>query len=226
MYDPPEPAPRSRPGPVIPVPSITALEPSICTGSPMIAGSGEEATEMVWPETPLRSMTSEPPELGVLFAWVIAHRRVCAEPLSAVDVTVNVFAANDDADDNVAATTTSINARNAFRARFPRGLFGAKRTARPPRVGREVARLCRLGTSPSRGSPEVHHPARGGLNRYAAAEADRWPIGSYGRSAGPTYSELGRISRLSPCCSITCAAQPTTRLIAKIGVNSPVSMPR
>ena len=36
---------------------------------------------------------------------------------------------------------------------------------------------------------------------------------------GPVYSARGRISRLLPCCSSTCAAHPATRLIAKIGVN-------
>ena len=60
--------------------------------------------------------------------------------------------------------------------------------------------------------------------RHAAWE--RRSIGSYVRGAGPTYSELGRMRRLSECCSMTCAAQPTTRLMAKMGVKRPVSIPR
>ncbi len=34
-----------------------------------------------------------------------------------------------------------------------------------------------------------------------------------------------RISRLLACCSMTCAAHPATRLIAKIGVNWSVGIP-
>ena len=36
---------------------------------------------------------------------------------------------------------------------------------------------------------------------------------------GPTYSALGRISRLSAACSMTCAVQPIVRLAVKVGVN-------
>src|SRR5262245_32332379 len=43
--------------------------------------------------------------------------------------------------------------------------------------------------------------------------------GTYLASVGPAYSARGRIKRLLPCCSRTCAAQPETRLSAKIGVN-------
>ena len=46
-----------------------------------------------------------------------------------------------------------------------------------------------------------------------------------GARAGPEYSERGRIRRLLACCSMTWAAQPATRLIAKIGVKRSVAMP-
>ena len=62
--------------------------------------------------------------------------------------------------------------------------------------------------------------------RGAHAAWERRSIGSYVRGLGPTYSELGRMRRLSECCSMTWAAQPTTRLIAKMGVKRPVSIPR
>src|SRR5205085_11015847 len=40
----------------------------------------------------------------------------------------------------------------------------------------------------------------------------------YGRSAGPTYSDRGRMRRLLSCCSVTCAHQPATRDAANSGV--------
>ena len=49
--------------------------------------------------------------------------------------------------------------------------------------------------------------------------AYRSASGMYFKSVGPVYSDRGRINRLLPCCSSTWAAQPETRLKAKIGVN-------
>ena len=43
--------------------------------------------------------------------------------------------------------------------------------------------------------------------------------------SGPIYSARGRIRRLFAYCSRTCAVQPDTRLTAKIGVKSSMSMP-
>ena len=53
----------------------------------------------------------------------------------------------------------------------------------------------------------------------------RFSIGSTARISGPVYSALGRIMRLSARCSMTCAAQPVSRLMTKIGVNNLVGMP-
>jgi hypothetical protein len=44
-------------------------------------------------------------------------------------------------------------------------------------------------------------------------------------SRGPTYSEPGRITRLSAYCSRTCAVHPAMRARAKIGVIRSVGMP-
>src|SRR5688500_1647016 len=53
----------------------------------------------------------------------------------------------------------------------------------------------------------------------------RFSIGSYFKPILPTYSEAGRIRRLSAYCSSRCAVQPTTREQAKIGVNKSRGMP-
>ena len=93
-----------------------------------------------------------------------------------------------------------------------------------PRNAAAVRAYLTVGFVPGRGDSMRLRPE--GL-RYTTAAARRGARSARRRAAaGPTYSELGRIRRLSACCSITCAAQPTTRLIAKIGVKSPVSMPR
>ena len=42
---------------------------------------------------------------------------------------------------------------------------------------------------------------------------------------GPVYKDSGRISRLSPCCSMTWAHQPVIRLATKIGVYCGTGMP-
>lgn len=44
-------------------------------------------------------------------------------------------------------------------------------------------------------------------------------------AGSPTYSDEGRMSRLLSICSKMCAAQPITRLHAKVGVNMPRGTP-
>ena len=46
------------------------------------------------------------------------------------------------------------------------------------------------------------------------------------RPRSPMYSLSGLISRLSACCSMTCAVHPAIRLAEKTGVNRSVGMPR
>ena len=48
--------------------------------------------------------------------------------------------------------------------------------------------------------------------------------GSNSRPVAPTYRELGRNRRLLSICSMMCADQPTTRLMAKIGVFSAIGI--
>ncbi len=57
-------------------------------------------------------------------------------------------------------------------------------------------------------------------DRGSGGGQDRW------RSAGPSYSESGRISELDARCSTTCAVQPTTRAATNSGVKARVSKPR
>ena len=59
-----------------------------------------------------------------------------------------------------------------------------------------------------------------GAERYGA-------IGGTGcGGGGPTYSALGRMSRLSAACSRMCAHHPITRLEANVGVNRSRGMPQ
>ena len=58
------------------------------------------------------------------------------------------------------------------------------------------------------------------------AGGQRSAIATNARTGSPMYSLSGRMSRLSACCSMTCAVQPAIRLTAKTGVNRSVGMPR
>ncbi len=54
----------------------------------------------------------------------------------------------------------------------------------------------------------------------------RFSMGTYFTGySGPVYSARGRMRRLSSSCSMTCAAHPAMRLMAKIGVKRSMSMP-
>ena len=53
----------------------------------------------------------------------------------------------------------------------------------------------------------------------------RASIGTHVRPYSPMYSLSGRISRLSACCSMTCAVQPAIREMANTGVNRSVGIP-
>src|SRR5262249_52428413 len=54
----------------------------------------------------------------------------------------------------------------------------------------------------------------------------RCEIGVNGRGAGPTYAELGWISRLFARCSAMCATRPQMRAMKNIGANSPIGKPQ
>ncbi len=78
-----------------------------------------------------------------------------------------------------------------------------------------------------RGGGKLTHYTLVGIGHLPPAASARGPgqraylsaSGMYFKSVGPVYSDRGRINRLLPCCSSTWAAQPETRLKAKIGVN-------
>ena len=57
-------------------------------------------------------------------------------------------------------------------------------------------------------------------------QAVRRVTGTNGLGAGPTYSAVGRINRLSPRCSMMWAAQPVIRDATNRGVNIDVGMPQ
>ena len=71
---------------------------------------------------------------------------------------------------------------------------------------------------------DIDIPAEPAVAR-AAEGAYRSESGTNGRSSGPMYSAVGRISLLSASCSMTCAAQPARRAITNTGVNNRCSMP-
>src|SRR5262249_61705114 len=83
---------------------------------------------------------------------------------------------------------------------------------------------------PRRGGDEEFRPRRhlqptNPPRKPVSSTRYRRSIGTYDWRPGPVYSARGRMSRLLACCSRTCAAQPTTRLMAKIGVNWSVGIP-
>ena len=60
----------------------------------------------------------------------------------------------------------------------------------------------------------------------SVAEEHLPPVQERWRSAGPSYSESGRISEFAARCSTTWAVQPTTRAATNRGVKARVSKPR
>ena len=58
-----------------------------------------------------------------------------------------------------------------------------------------------------------------------AAGGRRSASGTNGLGSSPVYMCPGRIRRLSPCCSMTWAAQPAMRLATKIGVYRGIGIP-
>src|SRR5579859_2305515 len=82
-----------------------------------------------------------------------------------------------------------------------------------------------LGAFPSGPSLMLRDPAPKGKVRKSVRRqptvvcrpSQRSPIGSGFFGSGPTYSDCGRISRLSDTCSSTCAVQPAEREAAKVG---------
>ena len=85
--------------------------------------------------------------------------------------------------------------------------------------GQTVARIAARKTdaAPARAVP----PAPGQYPRTHCAAS-----GTQVRSASPMYSLSGLISRLSACCSITCAVHPAILETENTGVNRSVGMPR
>ena len=57
------------------------------------------------------------------------------------------------------------------------------------------------------------------LDYRSAIGTQRFPV-------GPVYSDSGRMSRLSPCCSMMCAHHPAMRPTAKIEVPRSAGIPR
>ena len=84
-------------------------------------------------------------------------------------------------------------------------------------------------TSGARNAPSAtpprrcrHEPegARIGMRR----DGQRCAMGVKVRPCGPTYTDCGRMRRLSANCSNTCAVQPAVRPTAKVGVKSSAGM--
>ena len=68
-------------------------------------------------------------------------------------------------------------------------------------------------------------PARIGGMPLAFLKANRFAGPIYPvNPRGPTYTDWGRMRRLSANCSKTCAVQPAVRPTAKVGVNSAAGM--
>jgi hypothetical protein len=106
-----------------------------------------------------------------------------------------------------------------------------------PKVGplRATPRLRLPGTGPGGAGPGGQIAARKSDAAPARAvppapgqypRTHRAASGTHVRSASPMYSLSGLISRLSACCSITCAVHPAILETENTGVNRSVGMPR
>ncbi len=93
-----------------------------------------------------------------------------------------------------------------------RGRWASRWASRGSRMAARIP-----GAAPPRSVP----PASG---QYPWAH--RAASGTQVRSAAPMYSLSGLISRLSACCSITCAVHPAILETENTGVNRSVGMPR
>jgi hypothetical protein len=87
------------------------------------------------------------------------------------------------------------------------------------------------GRNPQREQPPSradNGPNQGAHVRFRKRGASHplFSKGMKGRGSGPMYSAVGRISRLSPRCSMMCADHPEVREITKIGVNIGVGIPQ
>jgi hypothetical protein len=112
-----------------------------------------------------------------------------------------------------------ISSRKCWRSAT--GVRQRQRRGQPRRwLCRAGQRLCRAG---QRLSQRAWH---GQPDGPAGRMPHRWSSGVQVRPRSPTYSLSGRISRLSACCSITCAVQPAIRLTEKTDVNRSVGMRR
>jgi hypothetical protein len=103
---------------------------------------------------------------------------------------------------------------------------GGRRRRRAPAPSRSPANGPGLGgVPPGPGATSSRLPSPDGAGVPPRRPAYRLSIGSTLSPRGPTYSALGRISRLLAYCSKRCAVQPVTREIAKIGVKRSISIP-
>src|SRR6266508_3380998 len=89
-----------------------------------------------------------------------------------------------------------------------------------------LAHLRLLGRSAVVGSAADGHPGGQPICWWGGLPQPRASRGCQGRAGGPTYSESGRISRLSAYCSRMWAVQPAIREVANRGVYRSGGRPR